>query len=147
MGKTATVLYPTKSMGKVSTKLATTVVTAEKGSIDDLKGFDLDAQAKLSVPFYVTIKFRNVGAKTMDPAGIFGLIEAHNEAGDELGELDLIGDFKKCDGIPPKQLAVGESFTECAVYIAPKNQALDNVVFGFYLDTERTEITWTTRHS
>jgi hypothetical protein len=142
--QTATVLYATKSLSKQSTKLAVTAVSVKKGSIDDLKNFKLDAQTKVSVPFYITMKFRNLGPKSMDPGGIFGLIEPHNTAGDPLNRLSLLGEFKPCDGTPPKQLAVGASFTECDVYIAPAGQNIGNVVFGFYLgDADRTEITWT----
>jgi len=145
VGKTATVRYETKPSSKESTKLAVTALSLKKGSIDDLKNFELDAQSKVSVPFYVTMKFRNVGSKPMDPSGIFGLIEVHNAAGDELGRMSLIGEFKPCDGLPPKQLAVGASFTECDVYLAPAGQNAASVNFGFYLgDADRTEITWTT---
>jgi hypothetical protein len=143
VGKTATVRYAVKDLGKESTKLAVTAKSMRKGSISDLAGFDLDAQTKVSEPFYVTMTFRNVGPKPMEPGGIFGLIEAHNTAGDPLNRLSLLGDFKTCEGIPPKTLAVGASFTECDVYVAPAGQDIGAVVFGFYLgDADRTEITW-----
>lgn len=142
-GKTATVRYAVKDLSKESTKLAVTAKSMRKGKISDLAGFDLDAQTKVSEPYYVTMTFHNVGPKPMEPGGIFGLIEAHNTAGDPLNRLSLLGDFKRCDGIPPKTLAVGASFTECDVYIAPAGQDIGEVVFGFYLgDADRTEITW-----
>lgn len=144
VGQTATVNYETKSLSKESTKLAVTAKSVKKGSISDLKDFNLDAQTKVSEPYYVTLSFKNVGDKAMEPSGIFGLVEAQNSAGDKLGRLSLLGEFKMCNGIPPDSLAVGASFTECDVYVGPPGpgQGIAKVVFGFYLDDKRTEITW-----
>ena len=142
VGETATVQYETKSLSKQSTKLEVTAVSVKKGAISDLKDFTLDAQTKASEPYYVTMTFKNAGPETMEPSGIFGLINPHNAAGDELGKLNLIGEFKRCEGTPPKTLAVGASFTECDVFVAPAGQTVASVVFGFYLDSTNTEITW-----
>jgi hypothetical protein len=38
-------------------------VTVRKGSISDLSSFDLDAQTKLGVPFYITEVVKNVGKR------------------------------------------------------------------------------------
>ena len=143
VGQTAVVEFETKSLSKVTTKLAITVKSVQKGSIDDMKGFDLDAQTKVSQPFYVTASFKNVGGKPMEPGGIFGLINAHNSNGDELSSLSLLGDFEKCEGLPPKTLGVGKSYTQCDVYIAPSGQDVAKVVFGHFVESEETEITWT----
>ncbi|MFC4943684.1 hypothetical protein [Pseudonocardia sp. GCM10023141] len=143
VGKAATVNYATDSTEKETTTLEVTVKTVQQGSVNDLSGFELDAQAKQSDPAYVTVTFRNTGTKAMDPGGIFGLFNAFNTAGDKLGSVTLLGDFPKCDGLPPDSLAAGESFTSCEVYIAPKGQSVTKVVFGFYVDLKRTEITWT----
>jgi hypothetical protein len=142
LGQTATVLFETKTLAKQTTKLAITAKSVRKGAIDDLKNFNLDAQTKVSVPFYVTMTFKNVGAKPMEPGGIFGLINAHNSGGDALSRLSLIGEFKPCEGTPPKTLKVGASFTECDVYVAPKGQDVGKVVFGHFVGTDETEITW-----
>ena len=132
-------------MSKDSTKLETTVVSVKKGSIDDTKNFKLDAQTKVSTPFYVTVRFRNAGTRSMEPGGIFGLVKSHNGTGDALGRLNLIGTFAQCGGKTPEQLAPGASYTDCGVYVAPTGQDISKVVFGFYLgDTDRTEITWIT---
>jgi hypothetical protein len=142
-GQTAVVEFETKSLSKVTTKLAITMKSVRKGSIDDMKGFDLDAQTKVSQPFYVTVSFKNVGAKPMEPGGIFGLINAHNTSGDELNRLTLLGDFPKCEGTPPKTLGVGKSFTQCDLYMAPAGQDVSKVVFAHYVELDETEITWT----
>jgi len=144
VGETATVMYETKSLSKDGTKLAVTAVSVKAGSIDDLADFDLDAQSKVSDPFYVTVSFQNVGPLPMEPGGIFGVINAQNTAGDELNRLSLIGEFKPCQGDVPDNLAVGASYTDCEVYLAPAGQDVSKVVLGFYFgDADRTEITWT----
>jgi hypothetical protein len=137
-------MYETKSLSKDGTKLAVTAVSVKAGSIDDLADFDLDAQSKVSDPFYVTVSFQNVGPLPMEPGGIFGVINAQNTAGDELNRLSLIGEFKPCQGDVPDNLAVGASYTDCEVYLAPAGQDVSKVVLGFYFgDADRTEITWT----
>ena len=67
---------------------------------------------------------------------------APDAAGDELGKLTLLGTFKQCDGDRPDSLAVGESFNECEVYVAPPGQAAVDVEFSFYVDLKKTEVTW-----
>jgi hypothetical protein len=145
VGQTATVVYETKSLSKEGTNLAVTVVSVKAGSIGDLADFDLDAQSKVSDPFYVTVSFKNVGPLPMEPGGIFGVITAHNTAGDELNRLSLIGEFTPCHGDDtPDTLAVGASYTDCGVYLAPAGQDISNVMLAFYFgDADRTEITWT----
>ncbi len=142
LGQTATVRYKTKDLSEETTKLAVTAVSVRRGSISDQSNFNLDAQTKVSQPFYITVTFRNAGPSVMEPSGIFGLIKALNPAGDELNRLSLIGEFKPCDGNVPKTLAAGASYTDCEVYVAPAGQSVGKVVFGFYLGSTRTEITW-----
>lgn len=143
VGTTAIVLYATDSSEKETVPLEVAVQSITPGKIDELSGFELDAQSKQGDPSYVTVSFRNTGTVAMDPGGIFGLINGFNAEDDKVNRLSLIGSFKKCDGIPPDTLAPGESFTNCEVYIAPKGQQVRKVVFGFYVGTKRTEITWT----
>ena len=144
VGETATVMYETKSLSKEGTKLAVTAVSVKAGSIDDLAEFDLDAQTKVSDPFYVTVSFKNVGPLPMEPGGIFGVISAHNTAGDEMNRLSLIGEFAPCDGDDvPDTLAVGASYTDCGVYLAPTGQDIGKVTLAFYFgDADRTEVSW-----
>lgn len=145
VGETATVMYETKTLSKEGTKLAVTVTSVKAGAIADLADFDLDAQSKVSDPFYVAVSFQNVGPLPMEPGGIFGVISAHNTAGDELNRLSLIGDFAPCEGaVPPKTLDVGASYADCGVYLAPTGQNISKVTLAFYFgDQDRTEITWT----
>ena len=142
VGTVARVPYETDTLSKESSVLAISVVSVRPGSIADLKGFDLDAQTKNGVPFYVTARFADVGGKAVKPSGIFGVINAYNGAGDKLSELDLIGDFPRCDGLPPQSLAPGHDFTMCQVYVAPAGQHVQQVVFDHFVKDTETKVTW-----
>ncbi len=146
VGQTANVNYEVSTTSKVTTTLAVTVSGVQQGSISDLKGFDLDAQSKEGVPFYVTASFHNVGTRPMKISGIFGDLDVRDKQGDSIDSITLIGTFPKCEGTEPSTLAVGSQFTECDVYIAPAGKPASSVVFDHYLDTPtnitETKVTW-----
>jgi hypothetical protein len=143
VGSAASVEYEVSTGSTDTSTLTVSVDSVAQGSIADLADFQLDAQTKLGVPFYVSMTFHNTGAQPLDPGGVFGLVNAHNADGDELAGLSLIGEFEPCGGDEPDSLAPGKTFTECHVYIAPAGQRAADVVLGFYVgDKPRTEITW-----
>ena len=113
-------------------------VTVRKGSISDLSSFDLDAQTKLGVPFYITEVVKNVGKADGNVSGSGGALTVENAAGDDLDSITLLGDFPTCQGIPPNTLAPGKQFTECDVYIAPRGQSVASVAYQ-----DQTTVTWT----
>jgi hypothetical protein len=120
-------------------------VTVRKGSISDLSDFDLDAQTKLGVPFYITEVVKNVGKATGTVSGWGGALTVVNVAGDDLDTITLLGDFPTCQGDPPDTLAPGRQFTECDVYIAPRGQSVASVAYQNYDNTtlDQTTVTWT----
>ena len=142
LGAEARVPFETETLSKQSSVLAISIRSVQPGRIADLRGFNLDAQTKAGAPFYVKASFRNVGSRAVKPSGIFGVIDAFNTAGDKLGELDLIGDFARCDGTPPDSLAPGQSFTECQVYVAPAGQRVAKVVFDHFVQNTETTVSW-----
>jgi hypothetical protein len=119
-------------------------VTVRKGSISDLSSFDLDAQTKLGVPFYITEVVKNVGKAAGNASGSGGALTVKNGAGDDLDSLTLLGDFPTCQGNPPDSLAPGKQFTECDVYIAPRGQSVASVAYQNYDNTtlDQTIVTW-----
>ena len=120
-------------------------VTVKKGSISDLSNFDLDAQTKLGVPFYVTEVVKNVGKAAGQVSGWGGALTVKNVAGDDIDSITLLGDFPTCQGNPPDTLAPGKQFTECDVYIAPRGQSVASVAYQNYDNTtlDQTTVTWT----
>ena len=119
-------------------------VTVRKGSISDLSSFDLDAQTKLGVPFYITEVVKNVGKADGNVSGWGGALTVENAAGDDLDSITLLGDFPTCQGTPPNTLAPGKQFTECDVYIAPRGQSVASVAYQNYDNTtlDQTTVTW-----
>jgi hypothetical protein len=115
-------------------------LSVQTGSLADLKNFDLDAQTKVSTPFYLSIQVTNVGTTAVDTSGFAGLLTVDDQAGDPLDSLTLLGDFAKCEGSIPDSLAPGASGQECDVYTAPKGQqvATASITNGTGEDT----ITW-----
>jgi hypothetical protein len=120
-------------------------VTVRKGSISDLSDFDLDAQTKLGVPFYITEVVKNAGKAAGKVSGWGGALTVENAAGDDLDSITLLGDFPTCQGDPPDTLAPGKQFTECDVYIAPAGQSVASVAYQNYDNTtlDQTTVTWT----
>jgi hypothetical protein len=120
-------------------------LTVKQGSISDLSSFDLDAQTKLGVPFYITEVVKNVGKAASQVSGWGGALTVDNAAGDEIDSITLLGDFPTCQGDPPDSLAPGKQFTECDVYVAPKGQSVASVPFQNYDNTTmaQTTVTWT----
>ena len=119
-------------------------VTVRKGSISDLSSFDLDAQTKLGVPFYITEVVKNVGKADGNVSGWGGALTVENAAGDDLDSITLLGDFPTCQGTPPNTLAPGKQFTESDVYIAPRGQSVASVAYQNYDNTtlDQTTVTW-----
>jgi hypothetical protein len=120
-------------------------VTVKKGSISDLSNFDLDAQTKLGVPFYVTEVVKNVGKSAGNVQGWGGALTVNDAAGDEIDSITLLGDFATCQGNPPDSLAPGKQFTECDVYVAPAGDSVASVAYQNYDNTtlDQTTVTWT----
>jgi hypothetical protein len=120
-------------------------VTMKKGSIKDLSNFDLDAQSKLGVPFYITEVVKNTGKAAGNVTGWGGALTVKNAAGDEIDSITLLGDFPTCEGNPPDSLAPGKQFTECDVYVAPSGQSVASVAFENFdnATSDQTTVTWT----
>jgi hypothetical protein len=120
-------------------------ITVRKGSISDLSGFDLDAQTRQGVPFYVTEVVTNVGEKAGRVSGWGGALTVTNAAGADINSITLLGDFPTCQGNPPDSLAPGKQFTECDVYVAPAGQSVASVAYQNYDNTtlDQTTVTWT----
>jgi hypothetical protein len=47
--------------GDEATRVEVAPSRVQKGSISDFQGFRRDAQMKRSIPYYVTVKYKNVG--------------------------------------------------------------------------------------
>jgi hypothetical protein len=119
-----------KSGEAQKTNVAVTVLRVRKGKISDFKDFNLDAKQKATTPYYVDVRYENLGDLKlqrflMDPA-------VEDADGQEYKPLNLIvlsGTFKVCPKPSDKRLLKGQKFTLCAPFLMPKGTAIERVRF------------------
>jgi hypothetical protein len=122
-------------------QLGVSVVKVRKGKIADFKDFNLEPDQKASVPYYLDVKFENLG----DVALTRHLLEptVEDADGQEYRALNLIvlsGTFKPCPEYSEKKLAPGESFTGCSAILMPKGKELERV--RFHGDVTKDPVFW-----
>jgi len=106
-----------------------TVLKIERGSLDDFKNIDLDAQQKQSTPYYVKVRLSNPGGtipvQSGDPDLKFGGID---DRGQEQGSITFIGDFDRCeDAKAPKPFKKGSKYESCLTYLVPGGGGIESV--------------------
>ena len=112
------------------TKVAVTVLRVRKGKISDFKDFNLDAKQKATTPYYVDVKYENLGDMKLQRFLLDPSIE--DTDGEEYKPLNLIvlsGTFKVCPKPSDKRLKPGEKFTLCAPFLLPKGKTMERVRF------------------
>ena len=132
-GDTATVAWIPPSRfsatgGQRGYRLEVTVKGIERGTLDDFKNIELDADQKRSTPYYVTVTVKaleDVRAGTDDPDVA---LKAIDDRGQEQGEVIFFGDFERCNNADvPRPFASGKSFDSCLTYLVPGGGSIDEV--------------------
>jgi hypothetical protein len=125
---------------KATSAITVTVTQVAKGNIKDFRFFSLDAAAKASSPFYVSVTVKNEG-----PAGLGGValpIYAHDSSNTIFPPNELVGTFKPCPNPSlPKSFLPGSTASLCLVYLVPKGKALQSV--DLQTGSAHDAITWT----
>jgi hypothetical protein len=119
-----------KGADKQTTKLGVTVLAVRKGKISDFKDFNLDAKQKQTTPYYVIVKYENLGNLRLERFLLDPSIE--DSDGDEYKPLNLIvlsGTFNKCPNPAKAKLQPGKSFKLCAPILLPKGKTYERVRF------------------
>lgn len=103
------------------------------GSIADLSRFDLDADDKKMVPYYVTMQYRNSGKYDLLPSMSDG-VALRTTGGQTVQKLTLIDiggpGVGKCPAaVPNKMVKPNGVVTECSIYLLPKGDAPAAVIF------------------
>ena len=112
-----------------STLLKIQVDSATQGSLDDLKGFDLDdPYKKRGNYYYVRVSVKNAGKETVGdaPVPLWGI------SGDNtlLQAVEFKSSFAKCPTEPlPKKFEPKDSFKTCLVYLSPDKGDLQGVSY------------------
>jgi hypothetical protein len=113
-----------------NTRLGVTVLRVRKGKISDFKDFTLDAKQKATVPYYVEVRYENLGKLKLQRFLMDPSIE--DTDGTEYKPLNLIilsGTFKKCPAAAKARLRPHEKFTLCAPVLLPKGKTYERVRF------------------
>jgi len=124
------VVYGKSAGSQQDTRLAVTVLRVRRGKISDFKDFNLDAAQKRTVPYYVEVKYENLGKLKLQRFLLDPSIE--DSDGQEYKPLNLIvlsGTFKKCPEPSKARLRPGQSFTLCAPVLLPRGKTYERVVF------------------
>ena len=119
-----------KGADKQTTKLGVTVQAVRKGKISDFKDFNLDAKQKQTTPYYVIVKYENLGNLRLERFLLDPSIE--DTDGEEYKPLNLIvlsGTFNKCPNPAKAKLQPGKSFKLCAPILLPKGKTYERVRF------------------
>ena len=125
------VVYGKAAGAKQTTKLGVTALRVRKGKIADFKGFNLDAKQKATVPYYVEVKYENLGKLKLERFLMDPSIE--DSEGQEYKPINLIvvsGTFKPCPNPSRSRLQPGKSFTLCAPILLPKGKTYERVRFS-----------------
>ena len=105
-----------------------TVLAIERGKPLDLRDFDIPAEKREHVPFYLRVGVRNLSDRPLnrnvEPAT---RLNAVDEAGNEAEPLLLIGEFKQCDSDTPNRIRGRASYRVCRTYLLPADSALARV--------------------
>ena len=142
IGEAATIAYE-----DASKKLRSTITVAptkiEKGSIDDFKNVNLDADQKTATPYYAEVTVRNVGPGNLTGTDPASYIDAVDDRGQRQNEVIFFGDFERCDGSDPKSLKTGESYDTCLTYLIPKGGSVAGMRWIFYDEKSgKSDINW-----
>jgi hypothetical protein len=118
------------SKNEEPTKVAVSVLKVRKGRISDFKDFDLDADQRKAVPYYVDAKYENLGARALTRHLLSASIE--DRSGQEYRPITLIvlsGTFKPCPESSDSKLKPRDSFTGCTPILLPKGKQFERVRF------------------
>jgi len=111
-----------------STALELTVTKVRKGRIKDLVAYELDAKAKASRPYYVTVRVKNVGEGQIGKSAIplWGL-GADNTL---IGASGFTSSFAKCPSRAlPASFGGGSSTSTCLMFLVPQGGSLVGVSY------------------
>jgi hypothetical protein len=125
-----TVYGTTAASQSQKTTVGVTVKKVRRGKISDFKDFNLDKDQKSSVPYYVEVKYENLGDLKLNRSLLDPSIE--DSDGQEYKPLNLIilsGTFKTCPSPSRSKLRPGDSFTLCAPVLLPNGKTLERVRF------------------
>jgi hypothetical protein len=114
---------------KTGLKLQVTVESIVKGTMDDFKNIDVDANQRNSTPYYVTVRIKALDTTAPtgedDPDLVFDAID---DRGQQQDSVTFLGTFDRCnDATAPKPFVSGKSYESCLAYLMPGGGSIQSV--------------------
>ncbi|WP_239010091.1 hypothetical protein [Streptomyces sp. 769] len=140
---------PTDAVTTDSDRHTATVLATPKsvrtGSLADLSRFDLKADQKKLVPYYVTVEYRNTGAYELYP-GLNENLTLTGVSGQQARKMILLDiggpGVPQCpEAVPHKMVKPGATVTECTIHMLPKGDPPASLTFQGDGDGARP-VTW-----
>jgi plastocyanin len=134
-GKTAASVWQDSDNHTVP--LSVTPKSVRTGDLSDLSQYDLSADDKKLVPYYVTIEYRNAGSYSLYP-DMHESVLLRGASGQEAKALTLLNlnldgsgnGISQCpEAVPNKEVQPQGTVTECTVHMLPKSDYPLTVVF------------------
>jgi hypothetical protein len=131
-----------------TTTLAVTVLHVRKGTQEELKkgGFSLDPDQKTATPYYVDVRYANRGQATIKRQFDVSLEDKDGNLITATTIIDLGGTpFAKCPRIYEGDLAPGQKYESCSLFLVPKGKDPARVSFLPYNPKKETSfVYWNT---
>jgi hypothetical protein len=129
LGETARVDIKPLSGDEKKRPIDVAVLKIEKGTIEDFKNVNLDADQKGATPYYVTVRVANpageIPVKTDDPDIRFAGVD---DRGQEQRSVTFIGTFARCDDKnAPAPFTRGKAYQSCLTYLMPGGGSIEQV--------------------
>jgi hypothetical protein len=132
--------------GKPKTSLAITVKAVRKGTQAELTaaGFTLDEpDEKSATPYYVDTTFENRGPGTIKRSLFVSIEDDKDTTVSSTVVIDLGGKpFEKCPNTKPADLATGETFEKCSLFLVPEGRTPKKISFLPYDPSKPTDFVY-----
>jgi len=127
------------------TTLAITVLAVRKGTQQELEqgGFVLDPEEKSATPYYVDVRYENQGAEAISRQ--LG-VSLEDQDGNLISATTIISlggpPFEQCPKTAEGELAPGESYESCTLFLVPEGSEPSKVSFLPYDPESETEFVY-----
>jgi len=145
LGSEAVVEHTEPSGGKAKTTLGITVLRVRKGTQQELKdaGFSLDPDEQSATPYYVDARYTNKGSNAIERNLNVSLEDQDGNLISPTVIIDLGGEpFEKCPKNTDGEVAPGESFESCTLFLVPAGREPSKVSFLPHDPGEETDFVY-----
>ena len=125
--------------------LGITVLAVRQGTQEELEqgGFTLDPEEQSTTPYYVDVRYENQGTEAIKRELDVGLEDQDGRLILSTVIIDLGGaPFEKCPKVSEGDLAPGESYESCTLFLVPEGSEPSKVSFLPYDPKNETEFVY-----